>query len=75
MWYLASQNSCALEWIKKLNSVAVTLMKKYKGRRKHQVKNCILHHVPKYFILAATRSSALSCKEGLAPFALEQPGV
>ena len=45
-WYLASQNSRVLEWINKLNNVAVTLVKNHKVRRKHQVKNYILRHIP-----------------------------
>lgn len=73
-WYLASQNSCVLELIKKLNIIAVTLVKNYKGRRKHQLKYCIVHHIPKSFILAEACSSAHCCNEGLAPFALKQAG-
>jgi len=57
-----------LEWIKKLHSFAVTLVKNYKGRRKHQVKKCILRHVSRSFILAAAKSSAHRCYERPAPF-------
>lgn len=73
-WYLASQNSCMVGWIKKLNSIAVTLVKNYKGRSKHQLKYCIVHHIPKGFILAEASSSAHCCNEGLAQFALKQAG-
>lgn len=73
IWYLASHNSCVLERIKKLNSFFVTLVTIYNGRRKHQVKSCILHHVPKSFILAVAHS-AHRCNEGLAPFRLVEAG-
>lgn len=74
IWYLASHNSCVLEWIKKLTTFFVTLVTIYNGRRKHQVKNCILHHILKSFILAVARSSAHRCSEGLAPFVLVEAG-